>query len=215
MAVIDVPFNVRPNDVIEIKTHVLFADQVANNVRHYVVSTAGNPSITLSDIADVFDESLAPLYKTLMTSQAIWRGVSARVIHPISTSAAYWDEVTGNGVAGINPLPKQCCGLISFRGSSLLANDRGRTYVPFPSEEDSVAPDAQIQLAYRDNLAALMTFYLAPQVLTAGARTGTLSPVIWHRATQGISSLLSGQVRSYFATQRRRSAYGPPNSLPV
>jgi hypothetical protein len=141
-------------------------------------------------------------------------GMDGQVILPTLLTPV--GNTTGNGFgdnAG-DALPRQTSGIISLVTALGGRKNRGRVYVPFPSETDNAIaghPTAGYVTALGD-LAAILT---GPYIgVGAGGNTNDLQPVILHRVDGSVTPITGHFERSFWATQRRRGDFGRPNTGP-
>lgn len=192
------------NDILQVRFVSMTAEQFAVNVRHYRVSliTAGTP--TDANVATRLGAIFAPLYKGLMSNAAQFWGISVQIISP--TKRPMVTDITERAAGGDadDLLPRQTCGLISLKTALTGRKERGRLYVPFPSEAAN-DPGALPSVAYLLNLDLLRSELAVTQTLVVGANTVQVKPVIWHRSTSTYSDVTATVMRDRWATQRRRS----------
>lgn len=200
-------------DILELKCFTYLEEQVGLNVHHFIVKGA-DAGATLEEFAAGLDLQLAPVMVPLLSDQAEYLGVQARRIFPGPPTA----PVTANtqasvGQVGGTPLPKQTCGLISWRTVIGGPRGRGRTYVPFPGSNANDASSAPTA-TYFANLGDLREL-LATQI-NLGAPFSNLQvrKQIWNPGGVLGEDVTSGIERGKWATQRRRSDFGATNERP-
>jgi hypothetical protein len=201
-------------DIIRVRIGSFTPTQAAINTVHYRVTAVTGGGAELSSIANQIDTTMAPLYRAYMSVGATYRGLSAQTIFPLPKTRS-WVSVGhqgGGSVAG-DPLPGQVAGIVSV--SSVLAGrqERGRLYLPFPSETDNEVPGLPSDACVgRANAIAVALF--ATVVSGSGADTATLTPCIFHRASNSSSPISVVGAKKLWATQRRRGSYGRQNLPP-
>jgi hypothetical protein len=208
------PYRTALGDVIEVKQACFFANQLALNVLHYVVTAVAGTGATETDIATDGVGWGSAAYPNLIGDNAVYFGAHAQAINPagsVGVGIAVVPPIAG--VGGANILPSQVCGLVSektdFRGRAF----RGRLYIPFPginTEDVTEHPTAAYLLA----LGGFATALLAGRLVGGGPNTATLSLAIWHRAARSTTLVTSTAVRQGWATQRRRGDFGRLNVAP-
>lgn len=187
--------------------------QVGINVRHWLCTAKVGAGASDLQFAQALDVAVAPLYKALMNNAVTYRGVGVQKIWPlpvlleISTSAN-----AGAGTVANDMLPPQSCGLISFGTVLAGRHYRGRSYVPFPSEDDQT--NGQFSVGYQTRLVALATQLGATFVVGGGGNTNTFIAVVYQRVAHLAQNITTASSHLNVATQRRRSTYGRQNTAP-
>lgn len=184
--------------------------QLGLNIRHFVcTSTAGggaDPQPAADDFFDLFDDA----YADLLVTTAFFLGCSVRVLSPPPLpAAALSSQAAIAGLVAGDALPAQVSGIITLQTALAGRANRGRVYVPFPSESDSGA-DHRPGANYMTSLGALVTLLTATHTVGSGANTSILAPVIRH-ANGTFEPITGATARQAWATQRRRGAYGQMN----
>jgi hypothetical protein len=190
------------------------ANQVGINVVHYVAGAIVGASQTDLQAAQAYDTVLAPKYKAVLSAQARYRGCSLQVLTPappyipqISVGFDGVGSVAGDMMAG------QVSGIISTQTPLAGRKYRGRVYIPFPGEVDNDTTGIPVG-GYVTAIDQIATILFNPLTVTTGGNQVTLSPVIFHRATN-LYTFISGYIsRQKWATQRRRGSYGRTNPTP-
>jgi hypothetical protein len=208
------PVIVQQDDIVEVKYVCAMGDQVALNIRHYKVVSIAGDSRNLTQIATFVAQSARPFYLPLLTNQAEFRGCTARRIRPLPKSAEGLASLPGQGTAGTQPLPPQICGLISLRTSLAGVANRGRVYVPFPDESDSVPPGRPSE-TYVFNMVNLAIELISDYAIADGPDEAILDEVLFHRNSGTTTDIESTIERNFWATQRRRGDFGSKNVPPV
>lgn len=188
-------------------------NQVAVNIRHWLITTSVALGLNLEDIVGSIGTDLATLYKPCMGAGATYRGYDfgppgLAVEQPLISTQG---QGAGTGTGDI--LPRNTSGLIHF-GSGLTGRaNRGRMYVAFPPEGFNDA-DGHPTAGYRLAADALGTYLAEPKSIIGSDGTGTITPVIHHRAGGAVTPITSSKCRSLWAHQDRRADYGRPNTIP-
>lgn len=203
-------------DIIRLRIGCYTATQAAINTIHYKVIEVNGASASDADAALLFNATLAPLMKNLMSVEANYQGVSVQRIYPGTPTVPQQSvSLSGPGLIAGTILPTQVSGIISFRTALAGRSQRGRMYIPFPAEDSSLSgiPVAAYETAL-GNLAAqlVVSSLLIPG--TMGPDNCRLQTVLWHRATNSSDPINAYKVRAKFATQRKRGEYGARNIPP-
>jgi hypothetical protein len=218
------PTSLSVGEVVQVRIWAADAEQASVNTIWYQVAATGASAATDQDVADERSATLAPLMKALLGNVAIFRGAQVMIHanmppHLQLTAPVFQNGQQGAGTAGAIMLPRQTSGLISFQTASPGVKNRGRFYVPFPSDNNNTTPGAPSALYITNltNLAAQINSGLA--LVTAG-RTATLVRIIRHFPDKnGITfpptPVTGGGGNIRWATQRRRGSFGRFNGSPI
>jgi len=202
------------NDVYQVRSVCYTTTQVAVNVRHYRVTAEAPPVPSAAIIAGQNGAAFAAAYTPVLVVLARFRGIGVQKVAPAPPLLEGTDIL--NDAPGTFPgegLPKQVAGLITFRTPFAGRAFRGRLYAPFPSEDANTAV-AVPSAPYLALLDALRLHYMASINAIAGGGNITMTPCIFHRSTATFTDINSSLIRTVWATQRRRSDFGRPNTLP-
>lgn len=195
------------NSIIEIKIWSVFNRVTAINVRHYLLLCPDNPlGVELGDIADTFSDSISEQWRDLLTQEAVYYGSSVQQLRP--TMGVMAGSTVGNGVGtgGADAEAPQVCGLIKLTTELPGPRNRGRVFVPFPSETD-VGVTGFFTTAYVNKLKVVGE---ALSINIDGNYEGqdyTIVPVIYHRVPGTHTAVDTYVARTVPATQRRRSLF--------
>lgn len=191
-------------------------DQIGLNILHYHCYGIAGGAVTDVDFCSAVDALYAPLYKPLLNATAEYRGIIAQIVYPSRFVAVFSSANSGIGTAGADPMPKQVCGFISKRTIFAGRNQRGRSYIPFPSQSSNSAPDDIPSAGYMTDLAVLAIQMSALVTVTAAGNTADLRPVIWSPAEEATPKIIEVcRGLDVWATQRRRGDYGRKNVPPI
>lgn len=205
-------------DKIEVKIFCKLTPQIGLNVRHYEVG-AWPVGPTDQAVANAISLKFAPVYTPLLALPAQFFGVAVGkltggVFMPFASSTSG----QAMGGAGFETLPAQVTGLITLRTALPGRANRGRAYIPFPSEDGSngaafPAPTG----GYLGQLANIGVLF--QQIVFTNAQLpptgGTLLGQIFHRSgLPTFEPITSYVARAAWATQRRRGAFGEQNPDP-
>lgn len=197
---------------IEVVMVSRFLDQLGLNIRHYRVDAIQGQGFTLGQFATLMGGVVGPVYKPAMGTQATYLGTLVRIVGIGASSPAAWDTVgTGVGTAIGDMMAKQTCGLLGFTTAFAGRGNRGRTYVPFPTESQN-DPTGVPAAAYQALLDTIAQMWMGIRII-AGPDGGTSTPVLFHKREGSMSTLLAYIVRTKWATQRRRGDYGRVNPV--
>jgi len=208
------PVTLAGGDICRLRIACYTANQVGINVVHWQVTSLTGTGRTDAQVADDFNTDLAPRYKTVLSAQARFRGVSFQRILPLPpTFPQIVTTLDGVGLVAGDMAPTQTSGIVSAKTEFAGAKYRGRVYIPFPGEASSDSngiPIAQYVTDIEDIGDELYTSI----VLGGGGNTVTLTPVIYHRSTATATKIDGFVARAKWATQRRRGSFGQVNPTP-
>jgi len=199
------------NDVLEVRVFCKHANQQSINIVHFQITAVVLPEPTHDIIATVLSGNFGTIYRDMMTNQATYDGVGVRKVFPLPMSSeTFGTAAAGGGTVLGDALPKQIAGLLSWRTDLAGPANRGRTYVPFPSETDNdtgAVPTA----AYVTKLVTMGNALGGPITVPNAGGSATLNRRIFHRATSTVTPVTFFFTRNRWATQRRRGDFGRPN----
>jgi len=200
-------------DVLQVRAVAFANNQISVNVLHYRVSAiAGAPDLQL--MPPPIDASWAAVYKPLMSINANWRGIGVRRLTPTPTIEFQSITSAGAGTNAGDLIPLQMSGIITKQTGQPGRANRGRVYVPFPSETSNGA-SGEPTAAYVTALNTLAGILLTTQTYThGGINSMTLFPVLKQHGTVHITDILSARSNGKWAAQHRRGDFGRPNILP-
>jgi len=201
-------------DVIQLRVGCYQTPQAGLNILHYKVVAITPPAPTLAEFVTTVDTSVHPLYKELLNSQSEYIGVGARILLPTPSAETSTTLNRGVGLRLGDPMPSQVAGIITKLTDLPGRANRGRMYVPFPSEESGDLDGTPVA-QYVTDLTTLAASLLAPWVVTGGGGgDADLDPVVFHELTGLTTPITGNKPRDKWATQRRRGAYGATNDVP-
>jgi len=199
-------------NVIETVAYCQFGEQQGLNVRHWRVTVQTSPTLPLGTIANALHTRLAGLYGGVMSTQAEFLGIAVRPVgagfvgQPVESNLG---PLTGS-ISG-DPLPRQVAGLIRWRTNLPGRSGRGRSYIPFAAETGNstgIGPTA----GYLANLDDLADGWFQPLVIIVTGGTDELLPTLVRRVPFSDALITNYAVVPGWATQRRRSTFGRPNT---
>jgi len=205
-------------DKIETRAITLAQNQLGINVCHWNVEAIAGID-TLEAFTEFMEALLAPLYKPLMSAEAEWRGLGARVIDETPPGIeVFANAEVGPGTDAGELLPTQVCGILTKK--TLLAGRkfRGRVYLPFPAETVNDS-DGNPTAGYLIN-ANLLGDELEGTVQLNDGAAGTIDVGAVLRSGDGAGGFIYTSIdqcfaRPRWATQRKRGAYGQKNTSPI
>lgn len=182
---------------------------------YYNVVAVGGVPATDQDAADVWASNCGVSLRAMINGNANYNGVVVQRVFPLPLTVDVFSTTNaGAGTAGSPALPKQVSGLVSWYTALAGRSKRGRTYIPFPSATDDTG-DGVTTAGYVTRLGTFSTAVNTSTAVSVGGRTATLSQVLFHRGTNLFDVITAKLPRGQWATQRRRGAYGRPNSSPI
>jgi len=187
--------------------------QVSLNIRHYRI-TAVTGNVTDLELATQLDNGLSALYAACMPAAASYYGVQVRIITTLPGNVpviAHNNELTGS--FGGSLTAGQVSGIGTLRSFLVGRTNRGRVYVGFvPST--AIATDGQPTNTYLTALGQVINAFGVDVPITGALGNCLAVPVIFHRVARTSTDIVTVLTRNKLATQRRRGAYGRPNSFP-
>jgi hypothetical protein len=205
-------------DIYEAKFHCYNPPQLALNVRHYRLdgSNSIDDAETQRVLGDGLDSMAAPLYKAVMANDSRYQGLTIQKVAPLPKSGvSNHTGGAGEGTLATETLPKQTCGLVSLRTALGGFRNKGRAYIPFPTEGHNNGVGARPETAYITLLNNFKPLFATPVSFTQAGVTVTATPIVYHRDTLSGVPIIDQVNRQFWATQRRRSDYGAANTSPL
>jgi len=205
---------VTPGDILQIQPWWTFQEQAGTTVLHFLVNP-GSAAVLDTEIAAF----LSPLWQgecqDVIGGDVYFRGISVRILRGGATFPTVLGPALNlEGTFGGGPLPGQVSGLITKKSADGSKKGRGRSYIPFPSE-DANGPDGNPTADYLLVLIAFATQTMTTLNATGVAGLMTADPVIANRPIPGLVKAITSTIpRPRWATQRRRGDYGKPNVSP-
>jgi len=205
---------VAPTQVWLMRCVTRCSNQIGINMYHYLVGLATGGPVQDTEFALQMDGIAAPVYKALLSLiDAQYYGLDVRRVFPLPQSVpASSTANTGAGTINSDTMAKQASGIITRSANFAGRKFRGRIYVPFPTEADTVSPGAPTA-SYKTRMDALAAALSAPQLIVGAGGTVQLSPVLLHPGGT-TDTIVANLSRSKWGTQKRRGDYGRPNELP-
>lgn len=199
-------------DIFQVRIFTRFGSQLGLMIRQYRITAETAGGVTPQEIAVVMDGAYGVPVRATLSSSANYLGVDVQRLRPLPpTVVAIGSAGAAAGLVPGDPLPRQCSGLITLRTNFAGRRFRGRAYVPFPGETDNTSLSAP-SAAYVVNLGSISTVMNGPISVTGVAGTAIMNGVIWNRTTLTDTLITTNIPRTEWATQRRRGAFGRPNT---
>jgi len=209
------PAQLIAGDILQMRVWCSDTEQASVNTVYYkVLSITGD--IDDLDAAVQFDTLIASSMKDFLNNNATYDGVQCRIWNrvplPIAQSST---GGAGVGVGGAVALPRQTCGLISWKTEKAGPGYRGRWYMPFPAVSADVT-DGKPSTGYVGSLVDFANLLITYTAIDAGG--GSVAAVdmvlnsIVHAAQNKITN---ARGNDRWATQRRRGSYGRSNLSPI
>lgn len=207
--------NLSANDRLEVRFHCQDVEQGSINTIFYrVVAVTG--AVTDLDAAALFDAAIGSNIPPFINTEASYLGCTVRIANRLPLPIA--QRSTGaadDGQASGLPLPRQSCGLISFRTAVAGPGGRGRWFMPFPAASSNAA-QGKPSGGYAASLATfglLLKNTIAIPALVGGG-SADIAFVLWSRKHATMRAIEDIQASPIWATQRKRGAFGKPNTSP-
>jgi hypothetical protein len=210
---------VQPGTYLKFRVWCISSNQASVNTFWFRVGIlTGAP--TVQDMAEAFDNIVAPLFLAIIGSQTQYRGTQCyNEVLPLPLPGVWIGNAAVGSGGGIN-MATQATGintwLTNFTGVSL----RGRTYWPFPTTTEDAAGGVPTA-GYITALTALCNAILNVTSLSGTGGSTTLHMALMRgKNKDGILQppvdMANFMVRAKWATQKRRGeGYGRPNSSPI
>lgn len=198
-------------DIYEVALWSHMGVQAGIMVRHYRVLAVRGAGVTDAAIAALVSSEFAAKVKALLCTSATFEGATVQKISPAPVGSRTADlGDAGAGTGGATIMPPQVAGLITHRTSLAGKSKRGRSYIPFPAEEDSDAGNPTA--AYVVKLDTLASEFQQLLLVGTGGNEADLKPVVWSRKLSTATDITLSIARTVWATQRRRGSFGAPNA---
>jgi hypothetical protein len=201
-----------------IKATIICADseQASYNTVYYEVTGVGATIAVLGDFAESFSTAVEAPFKAILSDTAAYGGVRTQIVFPLPLKAAALNYLhQGPGTGGVIGMARQASSLITWRTDLAGPGFRGRIYLPFPPTDAAQGggfASAVFQAKCQAVADAIRNF---TAVAGAAGATATVRQILWKKAGQVKTPVISGTAGNLFATQKRRGSYGRPNSPPT
>jgi len=201
--------NVAADDVIQLPCLCRQNLRDAYNLWHFIVVSAAGPAITYADLATTLKAAVEPSYTQLLNVNAEFVGMTIKRMRPLPQSGAVNPGasnaaglVTGDGMS------RQTCGAVTKFNELAGPANRGRAYMPYPSETDNDA-DGNPTAGYKVRVKVVTDLLLKPMTVVSGTTTVIMLPIIYHKATGLFAPVTGSRVNDYWTTQKRRAKVRP------
>jgi hypothetical protein len=200
-------------DVYRVVVGTFTRQQLGLNVLHYEVAAVAG-AVSDQDMTNSLDVTGSVLYQAMLGAASTYWGIKSTRVFPLpSPIPVVTSANNGIGVASGDTMSLQTCGIITKLTNLLGRANRGRMYIPFPTEVYNDG-NALVTAAYQTLATALANWFLAPQTFIYGIASVTIIPVLWHYATHVWVPITGYRVRGIWGSQHRRSDYGRQNTVP-
>jgi hypothetical protein len=202
-------------------------EQAAVNTLWFNVSSITGDGITDEEFAEYVDTQLGPLYKDILSQNAVYRGIEVQIIRGFLPTREIFASVlnsdnAGGGTLGTDSIPRQNCGLISLRTARAGQRYRGRIYLPFLSVVDitSEGEASVLYLAAADLVRTFIETFVDGDSIVGASGSALMVSVIYHRPVAGVEVIPNRTpvkeviLKTAIATQRRRGTLGKANKGP-
>jgi len=203
--------------VVQTRVWCVAGEQASVNTFYHQCTAEVGLGVDESAFAVAIDSDIAADFKALIGAPAEYRGVQCRVIN--ETPLHVEQDITfsaGIGTGGTTLMDRQAAGLITWRTDFAGPHQRGRSYLPFPTNVFN-ANDGTPNLTYQDLLTTLATDLLGFTSVVVGANSIEVHMVLAHLRPLPLAFqfIKNFDVRAKWATQKRRGSYGRANFSPI
>lgn len=199
-------------DKIATRVYCSFGNQVSITTYYHEVTAEVN-NMTDTAIAAHFAAELSPLFKALFSPNARYEGVSCQVLAPTAQPAVLNTTGAGPGVRVVDQMPPQVAGLVSIYGPLAARTNRGRRFMPFPTEADNDA-DGKNNDNYQNLVILINSVALSLNTVVDGANEATLQPRHRIRKTNTYVPITQIKIRRAWSTHRTRNFLRGGDVLP-
>lgn len=194
--------------------------QIGLNIIHLQMVTQGATPMSLLDVSQSLDVIFNPLYRALMPTLGIWRGIATRNLMAPRTIMFPYIGNTGPGGPGTTLMPTQTSYIIKLRGYIAGRKAVGHIYPAFPDGLFGTSVGGMTSGAYI-SLGALASRFATLAAISNGAASSVVQLVIRNKDVTigGVkvpqwSTVQTVLAIQKWATQRRRGQFGRTNSTP-
>lgn len=198
--------DIATNDVYKIQIICRQGGQNGVNVKLLKIKAQSAGPTSQIAFLDGICVQLSALYQNLISSQAVYRGMTMQLLGVVGTIVIVSTNGAGAGIALGDPLPPQTAGLIILKSIAPRRKNIGRVYVPFPTEGDSAGAGSPTA-GYVANLDTLKNQFVGTRSIVLALNTiqyeWTTVPKVYNPAV--FNPFVQGLSRAFWGTQRRRS----------
>jgi len=205
------PTVIAEDDIVRTKVLCWVNYQVGINVRYWRCGT--NPGdLTIEDFSTHLVDNLVPLYTAYLSTACIVDALKVQIVGPGGMSDELTTLLGTAGGASATTMPRQACGIVTLTTGVGGRKNRGRFYVPFPTEEMNEAGGSP-NGAGLTAMGLIGEFYTTVQNVTVDIFTMIMGPVLVHSgpAPDAPTPLTGYITRDKWGTQKRRGDYGKLN----
>lgn len=203
-------------NLYEVKWWSLLGSQLGLTSCHFICTVEAGLGGTAEGFADYLSLNTAGKFKDCLNNNAFFRGLTVWRIWPLPKPVPIVRTTgAGAGTGAGDPLPKQISGICKKKTAQAGRSQRGRMYIPFPSEGDNNPTEGRPSGGYIAKLALFDA--TIESIITVGTPpdTSQVAPCIVHRGVPGTFTFMTEfDEAPYWGTQRRRGDYGPQNIAP-
>lgn len=202
-------------DLARMVWYTRFGDQAGLLVWHAYFETLVGAELTNPQRAENWYNAAKIQLSGALSTAAEVRGVGWRLISPGQSVESFSISPAVPGQAPGEPLPRQTAGVVTLRTPFAGRANRGRKYMPFPSETDNTT-GIQPTAGYLAVVNTFIAMHVPTITLLAGPTTEVWRSCLPrpNQVPKGIN-FTSFLTRDAWGTQRRRGTFGRPNVLPV
>lgn len=208
-------------DHLKVRIACQLGTQFGLNVLGYRVAATVGASTDLLTIAQQMYNVFSVAYFPWLTNNANFYGTAVSRYTPGIPTDEYTQVLVAGGAAGPNAQPSQAAGLIRLLTGIAGRSFRGRVYIPFADGSNIDGATSGLNAAGTVVLNNLSTALFVLPVFGVGANLASLALEIVHRARPGpppvgrtFSDVNAVAIRTFLATQRRRSELNRPDAVP-
>lgn len=201
------------NDQLRIKFYFTQAEQTAIlNTTWLVLATTG-VSVSQTFIANYFDNLLAPFWRPLMSPDATYYGVSVQAQKGLATPPQETSRVNSGVGTAVGPsLPRQTAYVMGYRTALAGRSQRSKIFIAFPCSQYNTTGGVPTA-GWVTAIGLLQPSFSSVQIVANVGNTASLQPVVRHKKTGQVDFISqNAPLATKWATQRRRSSFGRPNS---
>lgn len=203
-------------DFARVVVYTQLDEQSGLNVWFMRFGSLAGPELSNAQRASLTQTAVSVAIGTLIATQATFQTVGWRRIFPGPvTVESLGPAAPIAGAATGGAMPRQSSGIATTLTGMAGRANRGRKYVPFPSEDQNTV-DAVPTAQYVLDVDTYMGIFIPTLTLTFAGTTEVWNPVIYRAGNPVTSPNINDWLaRKKWATQRRRGSYGVPNIPPA
>ena len=176
-------------------------------VRHWRCTGQNGTGGTVEEFANALNSRFAGLWENLLDSAASYEKCSGQIIdlatnHPTSLAAENSPQTPETGVVTGEIMPGQVAGVVTLQTSFPGKSYRGRLYMPFASEDDSV--NGKPGTTYKTNLGTMAGSFIGNFLFGSGGNESIVTSCVYSVTNHVATTIQSLVVRPFWGTQRKR-----------